>query len=76
MIEGVVVRINDNKTVRVAVVEISRHQLYGKIIRKKKEFLCQSGDGVDLSKGDRVEIKSCRPYSKMKRRIVVRKISL
>ena len=75
MIEGVVVNISSIKTAMVCVTSVTKHPLYKKEIRKEKKFACQY-DGIELNKGDKVLIKSCRPFSKSKKHIVVKKISI
>lgn len=75
MIEGVVVKISGSKTAQVSVVRIFQHPFYGKTIKQKKKFACQF-EGIDLHAGDKVMISSCRPYSKTKKHIVVKKIDV
>lgn len=75
MIEGFVTKINGNNTVYVTVVNVSKHPVYGKVIRKEKKVACQFSN-IELCNGDRVMIESCRPYSKKKRHMVVKKVSV
>lgn len=75
MIEGVVVNISGIQTVIVCVTSVVEHPLYKKEIRKEKKFACQYS-GIELNKGDKVLIKSCRPFSKSKKHIVVEKIGV
>ena len=75
MVEGVVVKICDSQTAQVSVVEIVKHPLYKKVVRKSKKFACQY-EGIVLGCGDKVLIKESRPYSKMKKHVVVKKVIL
>jgi len=73
MIEGIVLNVIDVKTAQVSIVEISRHPLYNKIVRKVKKVMCNV-EGLVINKGDKVLIKPSRPYSKMKKHIVIKKM--
>lgn len=73
MIEGVVIKVIDSKTAKINVVEVSIHPVYGKVLRKNKKIMCQV-NGLELNDGDKVLVESSRPYSKMKKHIVVKKI--
>lgn len=75
MIEGRVVKLIDDKTVKVAVVVVYTHPLYNKVIRQNKVVLCHL-DKILVELGGRVFIKSCRPYSKTKKHIVIKKIDV
>jgi len=72
MIEGSVVKIIDNKTVKVNVVNVVIHPVYGKVLRKTKSVMCHV-ENIELSNGDKVFVECSRPYSKMKKHIVVKK---
>ena len=72
MIEGIVLNVIDGRTAEVSIVEISRHPLYNKIVRKNKKVMCNV-EGVSINEGDKVFIKPSRPYSKMKKHVVVKK---
>ena len=72
--EGSVVKIIDNATAKVLVIERSIHPLYKKVLNKKKYFLCQIGDGVKVELDNKVVVNNCKPYSKMKKHIIVKVI--
>lgn len=74
MMEGSVVKIIDNATAKVLVIERSIHPLYKKVLNKKKYFLCQIGGGLNIDENSKVEIIGCKPYSKMKKHIIVKVI--
>ena len=72
MVEGFVVDISGEKTAKVNVVKITRHPLYGKVVKKNKMIACQIGS-TNVRCGDKVIITSCKPYSKTKKHIIVKK---
>lgn len=54
-----------DKTVVVSVTRVSRHPLYGKVIKTSKKFKAHNEDN-GAKTGDRVRIRECRPISKDK----------
>ena len=72
-LEGVVV---SDKMMRTVVVEVSRlmkHPQYGKFITRSKRYKAHDAKSA-YKAGDRVVIEACRPISKDKRWVVVKKI--
>jgi small subunit ribosomal protein S17 len=67
-IDGVVTRAKAQKTVTVTVEQSSRHPLYGKVIRSRKNYMAHDELGCQL--GDQVRMVESRPISKMKRWVV------
>ncbi len=63
---GRVVSDKMNKTRIVAVVRLTRHPLYGKIIRRTKNYKFHD-EGNETRVGDKVKIMETRPISKDKR---------
>ena len=55
-----------DKTVVVTVSRVTRHPLYGKVIRLNKKYKAHDGDN-SAKTGDMVRIRECRPISKNKR---------
>lgn len=55
-----------DKTVVVSVVRVTRHQLYGKVIKINKKYKAHS-ESNEAKLGDRVRIRECRPISKDKK---------
>lgn len=53
------------KTVVVSVTSVTRHPLYGKIMKTSKKFKAHN-ENNDAKMGDRVRIRECRPISKDK----------
>lgn len=55
-----------DKTVVVSVVRVTRHPLYGKVIKISKKYKAHD-ESNDAKLGDRVRIRECRPISKEKK---------
>ena len=62
---GVVVSNKMQKTVVVAVENVTKHGMYQKYIRRTSKFLAHANDPLNI--GDRVVIEETRPMSKRKR---------
>ena len=67
-IDGVVTRAKTEKTVIVTVQSSSRHPLYGKVIRSRKNYMAHDELGCHL--GDQVRMVESRPISKLKHWVV------
>ena len=63
---GNVVSDKMDKTIVVAVEDIVKHSLYGKIVKKTKRLKAHD-ENNECRVGDRVEIMETRPLSKAKR---------
>lgn len=59
-------KIIDSKTLKVVSTLYKKHKLYGKYITTHKNYLA-SYDGENISVGDKIEIVSSRPLSKLKK---------
>ena len=66
VISGIVVSDKMNKTRTVEVSTTKKHSFYGKIIRTSKCYHAHD-EGNESKIGDKVEITSTRPLSKLKR---------
>ena len=66
VMSGVVVSDKMNKTRTVEVSTTKKHAFYGKIVRTSKCYHAHD-EGNESKIGDRVEITSTRPLSKLKR---------
>jgi small subunit ribosomal protein S17 len=55
-----------DKTVVVSVVRVTRHPLYGKVIKISKKYKAHN-ESNEAKMGDRVRIRECRPISKEKK---------
>lgn len=63
--QGVVVSDKMDKTVVVAVERLTRHPLYGRVLKRTTKFKAHD-EANECNKGDRVVIQHCRPLSKEK----------
>jgi len=55
-----------DKTVVVTVQRVTRHPLYGKVIKVNKKYKAHD-ENNSAREGDKVRIRECRPISKDKR---------
>ena len=67
---GVVVSAKMQKTVIVQVNRSHRHPVYGKVMRKSKNYIVH--DEIGSQPGDKVMIVESRPLSKRKRWVIER----
>lgn len=63
---GTVVSDKMDKTVVVQVERVSRHPLYGKVIKSHKKYKAHD-ENNEAGMGDMVQIRECRPISKDKK---------
>jgi small subunit ribosomal protein S17 len=63
--EGLVVSDKMDKTVVVAVERLTRHALYGRVMRRTTKHKAHDEQN-ECKEGDRVVIQACRPLSKEK----------
>jgi len=54
------------QTVVVAIDRVTRHPLYGKVIKLRKKYQAHNEDNA-AKLGDTVRIRECRPISKNKK---------
>lgn len=78
-IQGEVIKLSSEKTVKVRVEKKQSHPLYGKIIKTHKNYLVHNdpdnGIGVeDIKIGDVVVIQETRPISKSKKFVLLNKL--
>lgn len=55
-----------DKTIVVTVQRVTRHPLYGKVIKVNKKYKAHD-EGNNAREGDTVRIRECRPISKDKK---------
>jgi len=55
-----------DKTVVVTVERVTRHPLYGKVVRRNRKYKAHD-EGNTCQTGDVVRIRECRPISKDKK---------
>jgi small subunit ribosomal protein S17 len=63
---GVVTSDKMDKTVVVSIERVTRHPLYGKVIKLRKKYQAHNEDNA-AKMGDTVRIRECRPISKNKK---------
>jgi small subunit ribosomal protein S17 len=64
-LEGTVISNKMDKTVVVQVERVTRHPLYGKVIKTHKKYKAHDEQNA-CNEGDVVRIRECRPISKDK----------
>ena len=69
-IDGVVVSDKMDKTIVVRVERISRHPLYGKVLRTSKRFKAHD-ENNEAREGDVVRLLESKPYSKDKKFVLL-----
>jgi small subunit ribosomal protein S17 len=69
---GTITGLKSAKTATVKVTYTELHPKYFKPIKKRKDYQVHNEE-YDLKLGDKVVIENCRPRSKNKRFIVVKK---
>lgn len=70
---GTVVSQNNLQTIGVELVYHRRHKKYHKVMKLKRKLQVHN-ENFGLQVGDKVVIKSSRPYSKTKKFVVISKI--
>ena len=55
-----------DKTVIVTIERVTRHPLYGKVVRRNRKYKAHD-EGNSCQMGDVVRIRECRPISKDKK---------
>jgi small subunit ribosomal protein S17 len=66
MREGIVLSDKMDKTVVVRVDRLTKHKLYGRVIRRSVKFKVHD-EKNQAKTGNKVRIMECRPFSKEKR---------
>jgi small subunit ribosomal protein S17 len=69
-LEGVVVSDKREKTITVRVERVTRHPLYGKVLRTSKKFHAHD-ENNEAQEGDRVRILESQPHSKTKKWVLL-----
>lgn len=73
-LQGTVTSVKTPKTVRVTVARQWQHPLYGKFVKRTKNYACHY-ENLELHEGDTVIIQECRPLSKTKKFVVTEKVA-
>ncbi len=74
IMQGVVVNVVDDKTVKVVVERNWQHPIYKKYVKRTKNYLAHVTDGMQLEEGNTVVLTESKPLSKTKRFIVTEKM--
>ncbi len=65
IINGEVIKIIDQQTVKIEVERKAPHPKYGKIIKSNRKYLVNT-EGKEVKVGDKVTAEECNPVSKKK----------
>lgn len=71
-LEGVVIRLKNQKTAAVEITEKKIHPKYLKVVKRKKVIQAHYLDNFFPQLGDKVTIVSSKPYSATKRFLVTK----
>ena len=73
ILNGIVVSDKPNKTITVMVERKYQHPVLKKVIKARKKYNAHDEENK-FKNGDKVTIRECKPYSKLKRFEVVGEI--
>ncbi len=65
-LSGIVVSDKPNKTITIVVERKYQHPILKKVIKKKKIYNAHDEENK-FKNGDKVSIRECKPYSKLKK---------
>ena len=66
ILSGIVVSDKPNKTITIVVERKYQHPVLKKVIKKKKKYNAHDEENK-FKNGDKVSIRECKPYSKLKK---------
>lgn len=72
-LQGTIISLKTANTAKVSIERQWQHPLYKKSVKRNKSFACHV-EGIEVAEGDIVQIQECRPMSKTKKFIVVKKV--
>jgi len=72
-LQGIVTALKTPNTAQVMVTRQWQHPMYGKSVKRTKQYACHYTD-LKIQEGDDVVIESCKPMSKTKRFMIVQKV--
>jgi len=73
-LQGKIISLSADKTVKVEVERQWQHPLYKKSVKRSKNYMCHSQGVEGLGLNDEVVIEECRPVSKTKHFRVIKKV--
>ncbi|MEP7103712.1 MAG: 30S ribosomal protein S17 [Candidatus Dojkabacteria bacterium] len=71
-LEGKVVKLTGDQTIKVRVERKYPHKKYGKIIKEHKNYLVHNPDNTEVKLGQKVNIVPTKPISKTKSWLLVK----
>lgn len=71
--EGIITSSKTANTIAVEVVYFAKHAKYKKVLKRTTNLLVHN-ETPGLKEGDKVEVTSCKPYSKLKHFMVTKKL--
>lgn len=74
VLTGIVQNVSGKNSIKVRVESKFPHQKYGKIVKTHKSYIVHVENELDFAKGEDVMIEPCRPMSKSKSWILVKKV--
>ena len=72
--QGVVTRVNDERTAKIEVERRWIHPVYKKYFKRTKNYLVHIPENTSVAVGDLVMVESVAPISKTKKFIIIEKI--
>jgi small subunit ribosomal protein S17 len=72
--QGVVTRVNDERTAKIEVERRWIHPVYKKYFKRTKNYLVHIPENTSVAVGDFVMVESVAPISKTKKFIIIEKI--
>lgn len=72
--QGVVTRVNDERTAKIEVERRWIHPVYKKYFKRTKNYLVHIPENISVVVGDLVMVESVAPISKTKKFIIIEKI--
>lgn len=73
-LQGTVLKISNNKTLTVRMEIKKSHPMYGRVVKSHKNYLVHN-DLENIAVGDLVMIEESKPISKLKKFVLVKKVS-
>lgn len=70
LLQGVVVKISNENTIKVEVERVTSHPIYEKTVKSHKRFNVHAENASEMNTGDVVEIEEHKPIAKTKKWIL------
>ncbi len=72
-LQGIVIRVNDQRTAKVQVERQWMHPKYKKYVKRTKNYLVDIPSGMEVAAGNEVTLVPCAPVSKNKNLVITQK---